>query len=199
MKLFRTLIAPVVIVAVAVTGITTAQARAEASDTAKVLMGLAAVGIIAHAIDKKRSSAAAEGAVTVTRDSRIGRDDWRNDGWRQDDWRSPKYQKSRLLPGECLRPYSTDRGIQRLMGADCVARNTRHLAKLPKDCRVRVYTRQGRDWAYGPRCLMQAGFRIEGVSPRNDDWRNDRRRSESDRDYDRRDTPRGGDHISWGN
>ncbi len=175
MKPLRTLIGPVLIAALVITGVSAAQARAETSDLAKFLIGIAALAAIASAIDNDSS---AQASTTQTQDQYYG-------SRRYHDQR--RYRKSFALPARCLRIFRTPRGERRLFSARCIDRNTERLAKLPKDCRRTVLTRQGRTWALSPRCLRRAGFYI--VQPRDRSYAGDR----NYRDY------RSGTHIVWGN
>lgn len=175
MKPLRTLIGPVLIAALAITGVTAAQARAETSDLAKFLIGIAAFAAIASAIDNDANT---QVSTTQTQDN--------YHGVRRYD-HNKRYKQRYALPARCLRFFRTPRGDQRLFSARCLERKTERLAKLPKDCRRTVLTRQGRKWALAPRCLRRAGFYI--VYPRDRSYAGDR----NYRDY------RSGTHIVWGN
>ena len=174
MKPIRTLVGPIIIAALVVTGVSTAQARAETSDLAKFLIGLAAVAAIASAVDNDANANTTPSATT----SRA-----------YDDYRySRRHHKRYALPAACLRIYETRRGEARLFSPRCLERNTSKLAKLPKNCRRAVQTRRGPKWAFSPRCLRRAGFFI--VQPRDWDYARDYR---GDRQTNT------GTHIVWGN
>ena len=149
MKPLRTLITPIVMAAVAITGISTAPARAGDDDLAKLLIGLGAIAIIANSVDNKKKTATVRYSSRNDRVVTI-----------PDDRRYKKKTKIRYaLPAECLRTYSARKGDRRLYSGRCLSRLPYKLAKLPEACAYTVMGRKGvRGKAYGPRCLSKHGF-----------------------------------------
>lgn len=153
MKTVRTLIAPVVIAALAITGITTAQAKADSSDVAKVIVGAIAITALANALD---NSGGGGKAVTVKRyDGRVVNDNRYRDErrWRQD-------RRLRASAAQCLSNYrARHHRTRQLYDHRCLMRTTRALGTPPKQCAVRVVVRGGRNRvAYDPRCLERKGY-----------------------------------------
>ena len=165
MKPLRTLITPIVISAIAVTGLTSLPARAETSDLAKLLIGIGAIAVVANAIDKNREKASSSAPSSAQRVVTLPS--------------AKKKAKRRhyALPSSCLRTYSAARGDRKLFSGNCLNRLDYKLAKLPNAC---AYTVQGHrrvlGKAYGPRCMAKHGFYTVHVRPeRNTDhivWNN---------------------------
>lgn len=191
MNPFQTMITPVVIAALAVTGLSAAPAKAENSDLAKLLIGLGAVAVIASAIDKNKKANAA--TVTTSRNGQVyDTHDWQ----RRDD--RPSYRMSHALPANCLRTYDARHGTRELFSGSCLDRVNYRLAELPRACGIPVVERnRKRDTAYAPQCLARYGFRQIDMREKPRGWEYDRREGWSN---DRRDDDRSNDrHISWGN
>ena len=151
MKPIRTLVAPVVITAMAFAGLSAAPARADQTeDIAKLLIGLGAVAIFANALDKKSDN----DDRVVTR-SRTNREVTRTNRHANERDRRLKY----ALPRTCLRTYSAGRKDKRLYSGRCLSRLPYNLAKLPKSCAYTIKgSRNDRAKAYGPRCMYRNGF-----------------------------------------
>ena len=155
MKIFRTLITPVVIGAVAVAGASATQARADGEDIAKALLALGAIAVIANQIDKNKSSASA-GTTVSTRHSNdrvVTLPNTRPQVHRD------KHRLRYALPVNCLRTYNAARGERQLFSGRCLSRVDHKLAKLPRDCAYTVRGNRGViGKAYGPRCMARHGF-----------------------------------------
>jgi len=141
----KSFIAAVLAASLTITGFSTAPARADAEDIAKVLLGLAIIGGIAHAIDKDND------APDVSRRDPRPR--------RHDDRRRIYRDTHTNLPANCLRSFETRRGTRWGYGARCLNRRMHHV-NLPNRCERRGEARNGRSRIfYGERCLAQHGFR----------------------------------------
>lgn len=142
----KSFIAAVLAASLTITGFSAAPARADAEDVAKVLLGLAIIGGIAHAIDNDND------APDVSRRDTRPR--------RFDDRRRIHRDTRRVLPSNCLRSFETRRGTRWGFGARCLNRSDTHVGNLPQRCERRGETRRGRDRTfYGERCLANHGFR----------------------------------------
>lgn len=140
---------------VAVTGFTVAPARAGNGDFAKALFGVAAIAVIASAIDKNRKKS------KPTPEPRYSRPEYevhRGEGHH----RTAHSRKSfRQLPARCFGQYQTRHGALRGFGASCLHNSMRHADRLPQACVQKVRTRHGRDTIYGASCMRDYGYRIE--------------------------------------
>lgn len=147
-----------------------APAQADADDVARAIAGIAAVAIIAKAIDNRSDRSGS--AVTAASNGRVveyatGTPDRRRiiDGRisRYDGYKSGKKRrgyKKLALPNRCLRVIETRRGSRYGYGDRCLQRNYRHANKLPNDCETRVRTRNGVRTIFGARCLARDGWRV---------------------------------------
>lgn len=148
---------------------TVASARPDGEDIAKTLAGLAVLGIIATAVDKRKDRR--REAVTSDDRTHYGSFDDRRgtriiDGTisRPGD-RGPKAgrgYKQTQLPDRCLREVDTARGDRLVYGARCLNRNYKHASKLPERCERYVRTDRGLRTVYGARCLARDGWRVAG-------------------------------------
>ena len=162
MKPIRTFVTPVIIAALAVTGLSAVPARADSSDIAKLLVGIAAVAVVARAIDNNRKPKATTSRHTISRDPVIIRPPQRNGNRHR--------RVSFALPERCLTTYRGRNRDRQLFSGRCLSRVDYRLAELPKRCEYIVSTRQGRGKAYGPRCLARAGFyMVDGDRNRRND------------------------------
>ena len=111
-------------------------ARAD-EDVAKVLAGLALLGIIAAAVDDRNDRKAARNAQRHV---------------------TPKKIKRRAVaPNRCLRDQWTHRGWRQVYGAGCM----RHHAQIapPRQCLREARSNSGPRRFYTPRCLQKHGWR----------------------------------------
>lgn len=155
-----------------------APARSETSDVAKVIAGIAAMAIIAKAIDHdsgtKKSATVGAGRLAATR-SYDGRSyDDRYDYGRYgrtiegrirpyDNHGGPKAgrgYKSEPLPDRCLRVVETGRRDHLAYGSDCLDHSFKFASKLPRGCETAVRTPRGFSAVYGARCLEREGWRV---------------------------------------
>ncbi|TCP39823.1 hypothetical protein [Rhodovulum marinum] len=142
MTLTRTLIAPILAAAIALTPMTATPARAD-DDIAKALLGALVLYGIAESIDTdKRDN---------DRRADRGRDD--RQGWQG-------AARSRAIPAQCVRTVETREGPRRVAVERCLRREGVH--RLPDRCEMPLRGRNGGRDAYSLRCLERAGFRVEG-------------------------------------
>ncbi len=143
-----------------------AAAEPDGEDIARVLAGLAILGIIAKAAsdnddDRRRTrarSATRYGSIDDYRDRRVIEGEIINRDYRK----TPKgkgYKKAKL-PDRCLRIIDTARGDRLVYGARCLNRNYRHASKLPQRCERLVRTNRGVRTVYATRCLARDGWRV---------------------------------------
>ncbi|NIZ62597.1 hypothetical protein DL239_16620 [Sedimentitalea sp. CY04] len=148
-NLHRKFIAFVLATSIAITGLSAAPARAD-DDVAKLLAGLAVLGVLGVAINKERRK-----NRTVTR-TRVDP--------------TPSYPTPRPLPPqvtrydlpkECLRYVPEFRDGRNLVGQRCLRKNYRHSVKsLPQQCRVTFWNGRQHKNAFKPRCLRRNGYRM---------------------------------------
>lgn len=163
--------------ALAATGIAFAPAPAAAAspeDIAKILAGIAIVGIIAKTVDdrndrkKAARTEAAEFPRWTSRDDRYHGDRRIIDGTIRpyhgfnDRWgpKAGRGYKKQALPEQCLLRVETERGTRLAYGARCLDRTYRFADKLPQSCETVVRTRRGLRTVYGARCLERDGWRV---------------------------------------
>jgi len=150
MKPFKTLIVPVIIASLAITGVSAAQAKADNNDVAKFIVGAVAIAAIANALDNSK-------ATDVSSQSYSGR--VVDDRYRQDDRYAQPERRYRAAAAQCLETFRSSRGPRDLYLGTCLTQRTQGLGSPRKECKVRVELRNGRSTtAYDPRCLDRTGF-----------------------------------------
>ncbi|NUB46330.1 hypothetical protein GEU84_018215 [Fertoebacter nigrum] len=180
-SLFRRLTATLTAaaMALALTGASAAPARADGEDVAKIIAGIAALAIIAKAIDNKNDRKDKPVAVTPTHPKpphwghdrprhdppRYGRphhDDDRYGNHRPD---RPRYDRPRHdirspeLPRSCALELRTRQGqTATVYSARCLDREG-FSHRLPRQCASDYSIRGRTDRVYDARCLVSAGFR----------------------------------------
>ena len=143
----RTFFASVLSIALAATSVTATPARAD-EDVAKVIAGLALLGIIAHSSNKDRRH---EPAPVARHNNRQG------------GFAAPHVQRikprraAKVAPGKCLTRQWTHRGERSVYAARCMQRTVR--AQLPQDCLRQARTNSGPRFFYTQRCLSRHGWR----------------------------------------
>ena len=153
-------IATVLAVALAVTGASTIQARADSDDVVGALIGLAIIAGIASAIDDDDDH---------NRVDRRHRDQFRHSQYSQqyryrDDVRErPRRLRrhAKVLPRRCQRVYETRRGERVGFARGCLNRRVSSLS-LPRRCLREAETNRGWQRFYGKRCLLRHGYRVAG-------------------------------------
>lgn len=151
----KTLLATALSGVVAFTGAATpASAAPDGEDYAKVLLGLAAVGIIANALQNERESEAA--TTRRWNDPTPPRGHGHQGHWRE-------------LPAQCEFAVRTRRGWTEVFGKRCLEREGVRVNRLPDRCEFRIRTENGRRTVYGADCLEDYGYTVEAR------WRRERR------------------------
>ncbi|RVT83170.1 hypothetical protein DXV76_13010 [Rhodobacteraceae bacterium CCMM004] len=126
-------------------------ARAADDDLAKILGGLAILGIVGKVLNDREDRKRAAQADTVDRDRH----------YRDDRWKDRDSHARRTLPRECLHILDTERGLRRVYGKRCLQRTMANAHRLPRHCERWVYAYGRERPAYGARCLRQAGWTAE--------------------------------------
>lgn len=146
-----------------------AAAGPDGEDIAKVIAGLAVLGVIAAAADdrndrKKRNSSqhvygGRYGSIEDGSPLRVIEGDLRRPG----EW-VPKDRGYRriALPDRCLRVVSTSRGNRAVYTERCLKRHYIHVNRLPDRCRLQVRSDDRTRVVYGARCLQRDGWRVAG-------------------------------------
>ena len=148
--------------------VTPAPAAADGDDIARVLAGLAVIGIIAKVADDRRDRRKAASQDSIY--PRYGTVDNRR-GIRTTDGElrrlgNPKQNrargyKKRPLPDNCLRVIDSNRGRDRLVYVRrCLNRSYKFASKLPNHCQQVIRTYRGTRTVYGSRCLARDGWRV---------------------------------------
>ncbi|OUS34749.1 hypothetical protein A9Q94_15285 [Rhodobacterales bacterium 56_14_T64] len=147
-NLHRKFIAFVLAASIAITGFSAAPARAD-EDVAKLLAGLAVLGILGVAINRDRhrnnhvTRAPADPVIVHPQPRPLPP-------------RVARYD----LPGKCLRNFPAFQNGKNLMGQKCLQKNYRHANSLPQQCRVTFWNGRRHKNAFKPRCLRRNGYRI---------------------------------------
>lgn len=146
--MFRQALAFVAVTALAAAVLAPAPARAASEeDIARILAGLAALAIVGKALsDRDRADDDTPKVIAPHRPKPKGH------------YRPRPADKT--VPVRCLRTYETRQGIRRVVMRDCALRTVAEPWNLPRQCLIRVQTRQGLAEAYGGRCMRQYGYRL---------------------------------------
>ena len=159
----RKFIATVLAASIAITGFSSAPARASDDNLAKFLFGAAALAIIGTAISNQDNDG------SYTDNNRVDRRDGRQDHDRVvrprpvdrgDRDHSDRHRPRRVkaLPSSCLRVFKNWDGRVRMMGKRCLERRYDYVSSLPRACRVKVQTDVGKRRGYQVRCLKKRGY-----------------------------------------
>ena len=156
------------VAAVAAFGITVTPmpAAADSSDVAKVLGGLAVLGIIAKVADDRRDRRreAASQAQIQRQVIETGRRENLLQGElrRAHDRKIHRRQsfKNKRLPERCLRIAETFRGDRLVYAKRCLNRHFQHANRLPDRCERRIETHRGIRTVFGTRCLRRQGWNV---------------------------------------
>ena len=149
LRIQKRFIAVVAAVAISVTGITAAPARAGNDDAGKALAALLGLAIVGAIIADQRNDRkdTKKTVIKPVHPPLISRP-------------LPKRVNRKLLPQDCLRSFHTDRGKARIFGQRCLQRNYQYVNSLPHDCHRSVYTDRGWRQGYGARCLNRYGYQL---------------------------------------
>lgn len=158
-KIFTTLIAG----SIAIAGMTASPARADSEDVAKVIVGIAALSIIAKALEE-------DGNVAVHHDrsshwhrhpNGVRHNHPHQHGHHRTYGHTDKsYYGRKDLPAECVRRHETHRGRVVFLGRQCLKNNFRYFNSLPNRCRVQTQTYKGMRYGYQISCLRDKGYRL---------------------------------------
>ena len=143
-------------------------AAADGEDIAKVVAGLAVLGILANSIDDRNDRQARSSqriyrqdqAFNTRRDAPVIRGEIRHPN--QKKWNSAKTAKykRRPLPDRCLRIIDTHRRDRLAYSPQCLKRSYKFANRLPRDCKQLVRTNRGVRAVYMARCLQRDGWRV---------------------------------------
>jgi hypothetical protein len=174
----RKFIATIVALSLTVSGITATQAQAGDKRTRNLIVGATTLAIIGAAIaSQDRKDRGAHVGTQNPRprghghgygqnprhnpkygyDDRDRRNPFAN-GPRHDVQPRPLPPRAHVgqLPRHCLRTLPTrDGGTIRMFGARCLKKNYGFADSLPRECRQKIWTRNGTFRGYSPRCLRQ--------------------------------------------
>lgn len=159
----RKFIALIVAVSIAITGFSAAPARAD-EDVAKILGGLALLGIlgaaIKHSRDKDDHTVTHNYAPPPHNHSHGGH---KHRGYGRDD-RHVKPLPPRVrrydLPSQCLKYFPRYSRNHPLVGKGCLERSYGHTKALPQSCRVTFWNGKRHRTGYKPGCLNSHGYRL---------------------------------------
>lgn len=144
-----------------------AQVSADAEDVAKVVVGVAVLGLIAKSISDRNDRQ--DQTVTTTQfgrvnslDDRSGTRIIRGNIRRPGDVQRNKVAKfkRRALPEQCLQILDTARRDRLVYSQRCVNRNYKYASRLPENCLRQVRTNRGSRTVYLARCLSRDGWRV---------------------------------------
>ncbi len=147
LRIQKRFIAAIAAVAIAVTGISAAPARAGDDDAAAAiaaLLGLAVIGAVIA--DKRKDKKERREAIQRPLPKPVKP--------------LPRRVSRKLLPQQCLRSFRTDRGQRRVFGQRCLNRNYDYVNSLPRQCHREFYTDRGWRQGYGARCLNRHGYQL---------------------------------------
>jgi hypothetical protein len=153
--------------AIAVTSMAAAPAAAQDNSDRSALglvLGLAAVGIIAHELDKDRDDDREESkrdrnyySDNRYRDDRYYHYDDRHDG-RHDNRHDNRSDRARLIPRQCVVETRTGGRRTHVVSEQCFRRVQGK--GLPGACQFQIRTDRGRQDVYGVNCLRDRGYRV---------------------------------------
>jgi len=140
-----------------------ASVPARAADTRDIvgaIIGIAAIGAIAHQINKNRKEQRGQP------DRRKTYDDGRH--WRHDDRRGYGRDRrdARVLPGQCLRILDGGRHDGIVFPESCLRQSGVHYGQLPRHCETQIRTYRGTVDVYPARCLARAGWTLPRIAQR---------------------------------
>jgi len=118
---------------------------------AKVIAGLALLGILAHSAKKDRRHDPAPVMRRSHRHGDIGTSP------RRVPTVSPRHHR-KVAPRDCQRTQWTHRGERTVYGARCLQRHVR--GELPRNCLRQARTDNGPRFFYTKRCLRDHGWRV---------------------------------------
>lgn len=162
----RMFITSILALSLAITGISSTQARADAEDVAKIIAGVAAVAIIGAAI-ANRKDRRREHVTTRTYDPYWGGNQGglnRGHGYQ---YQKPHHKarpfpnraRNKLLPRQCLiQVNSRDKGRVRGYSGPCLQNKYARFNRLPRQCATRIGNHGKRRVIYKEQCLQRYGY-----------------------------------------
>jgi hypothetical protein len=157
----RYLLLAVTATVLALSPVATVPAKAaETRDIIGAIIGIAAIGAIAHQISKNRKEQRGQP------DRRKTYDDRRQ--WRHDDRRGHGngYRQARVLPGQCLRVLDGGRQDGIVFPERCLWQSGVRRDRLPRHCETQIQTYRGPVDVYPARCLARAGWTLPRLAQR---------------------------------
>ncbi|HAV08941.1 MAG TPA: hypothetical protein DCX13_08695 [Rhodobacteraceae bacterium] len=159
----RTFIASVLAAALAITGLSSAPAQAGDKDLARFIMGVAAIGVIAAAVndanrqerrhDDREVSRHAPAPVVIAPERNHHKPHLQPRPL-------PERARAAVLPGQCLRQVADRRGTRNVFVAGCLERNDVRISRLPQRCELSVVGQRGYERsAFDAGCLANHGYR----------------------------------------
>lgn len=160
-SMHRRFIATVLAAALAVTGFSTAPARAANNDIGKWIAGAATIAIIGAAIADNKKKSKRKRDHGVTRGYNYHHDKGakqKNRGYGH----KQRHRQTRSLPARCHERFRGNRGPVRGFARSCLRNSRFNVNTLPQRCAMRVRDARGhgRDIVYGSRCLNDHGYRM---------------------------------------
>lgn len=155
-KLFTALIAG----SIAIAGMTATPARADSEDVAKVIVGIAALSIIAKALDNDDRGYVHRTRPYPDQDYYDRKHDKRYKPRPVHKHPGKVHKARKNLPANCVRRHETHRGRLVFLGRQCLKNNYRHFSSLPNSCKVQSNTYKGMRYGYQISCLRHKGYRL---------------------------------------
>ncbi len=136
----------------------TAESRLEGREVLGLILGLGALAAIANELrDRDALRPATRSQRAPIRQTRLPApvydEFWYNPNGRQGVW------DTGTLPSNCTRADVRLRD-SRVLGDRCLRRFDVETRNLPRECRHRVDTRDGRQTVFGIRCLQRSGYEV---------------------------------------
>lgn len=147
LRIQKKFIATIAAAAIAVTGLSTAPARAGDDDAAAAIAAILGLAVIGAVIADKRKDKKERREVIQRPLPKPVKP-------------LPRRVSRKLLPQQCLRSFHTDRGQRRIFGQRCLHRNYGFVNSLPRQCHREFYTDRGWRQGYGARCLNRHGYQL---------------------------------------
>ena len=164
LRIHRRFIASIAAAAIAVTGFSTAPARADDNDVAKALAVVLGLAVVGAAINKRNDDKKARQPVYSQKPLPKPRKHTRSVSPRRDHVQPrplPRQVSRKLLPQQCLSNLRTVRGRHiQAFGQNCLSRHYKFSNSLPRHCGQRVQTRRGAGFAYEAQCLSRQGYQL---------------------------------------
>lgn len=134
-------------------------------DLARALAAVAAIAIIAKALEKDKAQAAPVYHAPPPHQG-PGQPGWGHGGRPQPGWGQPHpgqgHHAAPRLPAQCAIEFPGNRGQVHVVYAESCLRRAGVQARLPRGCQQQVRIRGQQVTVYPAQCLINAGFRTEG-------------------------------------